>query len=373
MLLRLLAGSDGSSGRVSRSLLHPHHGRRQQAPAHGERERLLRSFSDGSHPSSTQEHSSELSVPPVLSSLQHHRLGNHQRPPLLRTARPSQQRGLSDSVSLIPPRFRHQCNGVRCYGKKVVGTRERLRQDSFFVRVPPGPVVVDRGATAFLSCEFEPDFNLSLLVINWQRQEDSQVVHSFYYLKDQLDRQSPDYIGRTNLNHNELAKGNASLSIANFGLKDAGKYLCTVSNSKGTGKGELQLVYAVFYSEPRLSIHLKSSDVTVQYEMEGYPRPEILWLGSGGQNLTDHQEVSSASDGGLYYLKSSYVTQKLAVNVTFTLKNPAAHQELQRHVILSYDDNMNSRACVVGLSILCTFLLCSTGLLLWLYCRDKQR
>ncbi|KAG1950548.1 V-set domain-containing T-cell activation inhibitor 1 isoform X2 [Pimephales promelas] len=207
--------------------------------------------------------------------------------------------------------------------------------DSFSVRVPPGPVVVARGATALLSCEFEPDLNLSNLVVNWQRQEDDRVVHSFYYGKDQFDRQSSDYINRTQLNHNELAKGNASLSIANFGLKDAGKYKCIVSNGKGTGNGELQLVYAAFFSEPRLSIHLKSSNVTVQYEMEGYPMPEILWQGSGGQNLTDHQdEVLSASDEGLYYLKSSYVTQNSAFNVTFTLINP--QQELHRHVILSY-------------------------------------
>lgn len=95
------------------------------------------------------------------------------------------------------------------------------------------------------------------------------------------------------------------------------------------------LCLQAFYSEPRLSIHLRSSAVMVQYEMEGYPRPEILWLGSGNQNLTDHQEVSSASDGGLYYLKS-YVTQNSAFNFTFTLKNPTAHQEIQRHVILSY-------------------------------------
>ncbi len=41
----------------------------------GERRRLLRSLSDGSHPSSTQEHGSESSVPPVLLLLQHHRFG----------------------------------------------------------------------------------------------------------------------------------------------------------------------------------------------------------------------------------------------------------------------------------------------------------
>ncbi len=41
----------------------------------GERRRLLRSLSDGSHPSSSQEHGSESSVPPVLLLLQHHRCG----------------------------------------------------------------------------------------------------------------------------------------------------------------------------------------------------------------------------------------------------------------------------------------------------------
>uniref|UniRef100_A0A673JV01 Ig-like domain-containing protein n=1 Tax=Sinocyclocheilus rhinocerous TaxID=307959 RepID=A0A673JV01_9TELE len=162
---------------------------------------------------------------------------------------------------------------------------------SFSVTVPSSPVLVVRGATALLPCEFEPNSNA--LVVTWQREEDARVVHSFYYERDQLERQSSDYFNRTKLNHKEFAKGNASLSIASFGLKDAGNYLCIVSNSKGSDRGVVHLVYAAFYSEPRLNILLKSTDVTVQYETEGYPRPEVMWLGSGGQNLTDHLEVSS--------------------------------------------------------------------------------
>ncbi len=58
--------------------------------------------------------------------------GSHRRSPLLPAARspqhrdPTQQRGLSDSVSLLPPGFRHQCNAVRRYGKKEAGTGEHL-------------------------------------------------------------------------------------------------------------------------------------------------------------------------------------------------------------------------------------------------------
>ncbi len=66
---------EGSRQRVPRSLLLPKHGGWQQASASRRTGRLLRSLSDGSHPSSTQEHGSESSVPPVLLLLQHHRFG----------------------------------------------------------------------------------------------------------------------------------------------------------------------------------------------------------------------------------------------------------------------------------------------------------
>ncbi len=58
--------------------------------------------------------------------------GSHWQSPLLPAARspqhrdPPQQRGLSDSVSLLPPGFRHQCNEVSRYGKKEAGTGEHL-------------------------------------------------------------------------------------------------------------------------------------------------------------------------------------------------------------------------------------------------------
>ncbi len=56
--------------------------------------------------------------------------GSHWRSPPLPAARspqhrdPTQQRGLSDSVSLLPPGFRHQCNADDRFGKKEAGTGE---------------------------------------------------------------------------------------------------------------------------------------------------------------------------------------------------------------------------------------------------------
>ncbi len=100
----------------------------------GERGRLLRSLLDGSHPSSTQEHGSESSVPLVLPLLQHHRFGQ----PLAVSASsccpissaprsPSAARALWQHV---PPSSRVSGTNVTkfiIYGKKEAGTGEHLR------------------------------------------------------------------------------------------------------------------------------------------------------------------------------------------------------------------------------------------------------
>lgn len=115
----------------------------------------------------------------------------------------------------------------------------------FKVSVPAGRVVAVRGQPAILGCEFTPDStsDLSPLVVTWQRAEDSRVVHSFYYQRDQLSKQSPQYRNRTTLFVSELQKGNATLRIESAGPTDVGEYLCTVSNTKGTDKAHVRLEY----------------------------------------------------------------------------------------------------------------------------------
>ncbi|KAL6487946.1 hypothetical protein MHYP_G00045720 [Metynnis hypsauchen] len=214
------------------------------------------------------------------------------------------------------------------------------RVGSIKVTVPEGHLTAVRGRPTILGCEFtpEPGFDLASLVITWQRQEDIRVVHSYYYQQDQLDRQSTEYHNRTSLFHSELSKGNASLRIVDVGPRDVGRYQCTVSTSGGTDKAEIQLDYGVFYTEPRLSISFSAKKVSVQYEAEGFPKPDVSWLGEQGQNLSHHTEVLEAVDGdiGLYHLKSSYEADTLALNITFVLKNELLHQDLQRLVSFSY-------------------------------------
>ncbi|XP_048062048.1 CD276 antigen-like [Megalobrama amblycephala] len=232
---------------------------------------------------------------------------------------------------------------------------------SFRVNVPDRYLLAIRGRPAVLGCEFTPDPDLSSLVITWQRSENSQVVHSFYYQQDQLDRQSREFHNRTSLFISELGKGNASLRINSVLPKDAGQYLCQVSNAKGTGRAQIELDYGALYSEPKFYIHVNSTTVTVQFETEGFPKPEVIWLGEHGQNLSYHLELHDQTEDGLYVVKSSFEAQKPVVNVTFTLKNNLLNQYLQRPLFLSYvsneaGDRSWKMAAIISLSIISVIL-----------------
>lgn len=98
--------------------------------------------------------------------------------------------------------------------------------------------------------------------------------------------------------------------------------------------------FSAFYSEPRLNIYVNSTTVTVQFETEGFPKPEVIWLGENNQNLNYHLEIHDQTEDGLYYIKSSYEAQKPVVNVTFTLKNHLLNQNLQRPVCLTYGKSL---------------------------------
>ncbi|XP_026864064.2 CD276 antigen [Electrophorus electricus] len=235
---------------------------------------------------------------------------------------------------------------------------------AFKVSTPSSDLIAIRGQPTVLGCEFtsEPDPSLSSLVVTWQRPEDSQVVHSFYYGQDQLERQSLNYRNRTALFVSELKRGNASLRIEGVRSKDTGMYLCLVSNMKGTGRAQVRLVYGAFYTEPRLSISASPHGVTVQYESEGFPKPEVQWVGAEDQNLSHHTELTNDSDmaGGLYHLKSIYEAHTYPLSVTFTLKNRLLNQDLQKSLNLRYGEDETKRGlitAVIFLSIVCALLV----------------
>ncbi|XP_061109532.1 CD276 antigen-like isoform X2 [Conger conger] len=190
-----------------------------------------------------------------------------------------------------------------------------------------------------LGCWYTPSSGLNGLVVTWQRVEDYQVVHSFYYGKDQLDRQSLSYHNRTRLFPTELVNGNASLALAEVRQEDAGRYLCSVSSLQGTAEVEVRLKFAAFYTEPQLTVQIHPTNIRFQYESKGYPEPEVWWVDPKGQNLSHHTEVSPLEgDDGLFFLRTRLeLDHSRAPNYTFTLRNRLISQVIQRPVSFKTD------------------------------------
>ncbi len=104
----------------------------------------------------------------------------------------------------------------------------------FEITVPRDTVTGFYGEALILPCTFPVDrsWDLKSTVITWQR--GLNVVHSFYYSQNQLDRQNQNYVNRTSLFSQEMAGGNASLKLDKVSLQDTGMYTCSVSTNTGS-------------------------------------------------------------------------------------------------------------------------------------------
>ncbi|XP_075291365.1 HERV-H LTR-associating protein 2 isoform X2 [Opisthocomus hoazin] len=148
-----------------------------------------------------------------------------------------------------------------------------------------------------LPCPFPPGDDE---VIYWMKGDKN--VHSYYYQRDHLEKQDPDYRDRTHLFHENIPSGNASLKLSNLTLIDEGLYKCYVGTQQTATDVEVTLrvrvssYYALEYQKTDTGRMLKC------YAFLTYPAPRISWTqGNTSVQETDQEETR---DGVLYSLRS---------------------------------------------------------------------
>ncbi|XP_074667905.1 HERV-H LTR-associating protein 2 [Strix aluco] len=148
-----------------------------------------------------------------------------------------------------------------------------------------------------LPCPFPPGDDE---VIHWKKGDRN--VHSYYHQKDQLERQDPDYRHRTQLFHENIPSGNASLKLSNLTLTDEGPYKCHVGTQQTSVDVEVTLRVRV---SSRYALEYQKTDTERMlkcYAFLTYPAPRISWVQGNTSMQETHQEETRV--GVLYSLRS---------------------------------------------------------------------
>ncbi|NWY67817.1 HHLA2 protein, partial [Erithacus rubecula] len=148
-----------------------------------------------------------------------------------------------------------------------------------------------------LPCSFTPGHDE---VIHWSKE--NKIVHSYYRQKDQLEQQDPHYRDRTQLFHENIPGGNASLKLSNLTVTDQGSYTCYVGTTQDRTEVEVLLhlrapsSFALEYQKTNTERRLNCNAFLT------YPAPNIFWVqGNVSVQETDWKETRN---GVLYSIRS---------------------------------------------------------------------
>ncbi len=97
---------------------------------------------------------------------------------------------------------------------------------------PAGPVFAVAGEDVILHCSVKPNISVVDMRVDWFRLDliDSQLVHLYDDHVDRNTEQIQSYRGRTELNHQELQRGDASLKLSSVRVSDEGLYKCFIQS-----------------------------------------------------------------------------------------------------------------------------------------------
>ncbi|XP_042588277.1 butyrophilin subfamily 3 member A2-like, partial [Cyprinus carpio] len=158
-------------------------------------------------------------------------------------------------------------------------------------------VLAVAGEDVILPCSVKPNISVVDMRVEWLRSDltDTQ-VHLYDDHEYKNTDQSQSYRGRTKLIHQELQRGDASLSVS-----DEGRYKCFIQSKSWYDDATVDVRVEAVGRPPVITVDGfdHSGGLHLQCESEGWnPEPDLEWLDSEGVSLSSETtETHRNTDG----------------------------------------------------------------------------
>ncbi|XP_028633838.1 butyrophilin subfamily 3 member A2-like [Grammomys surdaster] len=201
----------------------------------------------------------------------------------------------------------------------------------FLVFGPSDPIVAELGGEAILPCSVFPAMSVeNMEELRWFRTRFSEAVLVYRDQEEQKEGQMPGYLQRTSLVKDHFHQGKAAVRIQDVQASDSGIYICHFKQGVFYEEAILELKVAAMGSVPEVYIKgPEDGGVSVVCLTSGwYPKPQVHWTDSRGENLSASSETHLENAEGLFSTETSLVVRDSSVgNVTCSIFNPILGQE----------------------------------------------
>ncbi|XP_075835657.1 butyrophilin subfamily 3 member A2-like [Microtus pennsylvanicus] len=206
----------------------------------------------------------------------------------------------------------------------------RVSTEQFRVLGPSDPIVAAPGGEAILPCSLSPAMSVEKMELRWFRSRFSEAVFVYRDQQEQKQEQMAEYSGRTSLVKDQFHQGKAAVRIGNVQVSDRGMYVCFFRQGLFYEEAILELKVAGMGSVPE--VHIKGTEdggVCVVCSASGwYPKPQVQWRDSRGENLPASSETHTEDAAGLFSMESTLVVRDRSLgSVTCSTFNPILGQE----------------------------------------------
>ncbi|XP_041490379.1 LOW QUALITY PROTEIN: butyrophilin subfamily 3 member A1-like [Microtus oregoni] len=206
----------------------------------------------------------------------------------------------------------------------------RASTEQFRVLGPSDTIVAAPGGEAILPCSLSPAMSVEKMELRWFRSKFSEAVFVYRDQQEQKQEQMAEYSGRTSLVKDQFHQGKAAVRIGNVQVSDRGMYVCFFRQGLFYEEAILELKVAGMGSVPE--VHIKGTEdggVCVVCSASGwYPKPQVQWRDSSGENLPASSETHTEDAAGLFSMESTLVVRDRSLwSVTCSTFNPILGQE----------------------------------------------